>query len=286
MAEVFGFKFDNLSGKAQRYRRNRLCPYNNRVPSCTKDKAKDPLGVCSIFHNDSPVITCPVRFREDWIIAEDAAEFFFDQGSAWTTINEVNLRDREDKSAGNIDMVLVSYDETGKILEFGSLEIQAVYISGNIRTPFNSYVSENNKKTFDWSSRPNYPKPDFLSSSCKRLIPQVLYKGGIFHSWGRKQAVALQSSFFETLPAIPEVEKERAEVAWFLYDLLYDKKDNVFKLNRKDVVYTLFEPSLQRIINPEPGNVKDFIEFLQIKLDEKLDGEEPETKTLGQNGIV
>lgn len=63
LAEVFGFPTDNLSATVERYRNNRLCPYNNRVPSCTKDKANDPLGVCSIFDGEKPVITCPVRFR-------------------------------------------------------------------------------------------------------------------------------------------------------------------------------------------------------------------------------
>jgi len=40
------------------------------------------------------------------------------------------------RSAGNIDVVLVSYDNDGKVLDFGALEIQAVYISGNVRDPF------------------------------------------------------------------------------------------------------------------------------------------------------
>lgn len=61
LAEVFGFPFDNLSPEAQRYRNNRLCPYNNKVPSCTKDKANDPLGVCSVYTGDDIAITCPVR---------------------------------------------------------------------------------------------------------------------------------------------------------------------------------------------------------------------------------
>lgn len=76
LAEVFGFPPDNLSPEAQRYRNNRLCPYNNKVPSCTKDKAKDPLGVCSVYTGDDIAITCPVRFRQDWLIVEDAAAFF------------------------------------------------------------------------------------------------------------------------------------------------------------------------------------------------------------------
>ena len=39
LAEVFGFPIDNLSPEAERYRKLKLCPYNNKVPSRTKDKA-------------------------------------------------------------------------------------------------------------------------------------------------------------------------------------------------------------------------------------------------------
>ena len=78
LAEVFGFPTNNDSPEAQRYRKNCLCPYNNRVANCTKDKANDPLGVCSVFESEDRIaITCPVRFRQDWLIAEDAAAFFF-----------------------------------------------------------------------------------------------------------------------------------------------------------------------------------------------------------------
>jgi len=62
LAEVFGFPTDNFSNNAERYRKNRLCPFHNKVPSCTKNSATNPLGVCSIFYINSPVITCPIRF--------------------------------------------------------------------------------------------------------------------------------------------------------------------------------------------------------------------------------
>ena len=84
LAEVFGFPADNFSVAAERYRRNKLCPFNNKVPNCTKDKANAPLGVCSIFDGDRVSITCPVRFRQEWFIAEDAAAFFFADGLRWT----------------------------------------------------------------------------------------------------------------------------------------------------------------------------------------------------------
>ncbi len=64
LAEVFGFPTDDLSDRAERYRRLKLCPYNNRVPSCTKDKANDPLGVCSIYYDRNDIVEpiTPVRF--------------------------------------------------------------------------------------------------------------------------------------------------------------------------------------------------------------------------------
>jgi len=79
LAEVFGFLVTDQSEKARCFRNKRLCPFNNKVPNCTKDKAKSPLGVCSIYHEDRPVITCPIRSREDWIITDDASSFFFEE---------------------------------------------------------------------------------------------------------------------------------------------------------------------------------------------------------------
>lgn len=187
LAEVFGHLIDDQSAKGSRYRANRLCPFNNKVPNCTKDKAKDPLGVCSIFHDSAPVITCPIRFREDWLITDDAASFFFKDTTSWSSLTEVRLNDVHGKSAGNVDVVLVAYDGKGKIYDFGALEVQAVYISGNVREPFECYMKNPKVRAkMDWSTQPNYPRPDYLSSSRKRLAPQLLFKGGILHSWGKK----------------------------------------------------------------------------------------------------
>jgi len=281
LAEVFGFPITNFTKEAKRFRRNKLCPFNNKVPSCTKDKAKNPLGVCSIFDDGNPVITCPVRFRQSWVIAEKAARFCFEKSASWTSIAEVRLTDKNGKSAGNIDLVLVAYDDRGHVTDFCSLEIQAVYISGNIRSPFDYYMgSPNTRKGMIWKRKPNYPKPDFLSSSRKRLIPQVLYKGGILKAWGKKQTVALQKSFFETLPEIPQVNAEQADIAWFLYDLKKDSKANLFNLVEEEVVYTKFGPALDTIITPKPGRVEEFIQILQSKLDERLDQNPPEAPTL------
>jgi len=281
LAEVFGFPTDNLGKEANRYRKNKLCPYNNKVPSCTKDKANDPLGVCSVFDKENTAITCPIRFRQDWLIAEDAANFFFPVNSMWTSLTEVRLNDASGQSAGNIDIVLVSYDDHGKIIDFGSLEIQGVYISGNVRRPFEEYIANPSKNAdLDWSKERNYPRPDYLSSSRKRLAPQLIYKGGILKHWNKKMAVALDNSFFKTLPELPETEEKDADIAWFIYDLIHNHDKNKFELQKVKTIYTNFKKALDKITMPSPGKIGDFITVLQDKLDEKLDNNPPENHTL------
>lgn len=274
LAEVFGHLVTDQSANANRYRSRRLCPFNNRVPNCTKDKAKNPLGVCSIFHENRPTITCPTRFRENWVITDDAASFFFDEGTTWSSLTEVRLNDVHGKSAGNVDVVLVAYDDNGKVFDFGALEIQAVYISGNVRDPFAHYMKNPKSHAhMDWTTQPNYPRPDYLSSSRKRLAPQLLFKGGILHTWRKKTAVALNKSFFDTLPRLSTVKKAKADIAWLIYDLelVRENGQERYKLIKIDEVFTEFEPALLSITTPDPGKVDDFVKLLQEKLDEQLE---------------
>ena len=270
LVEVFGFPIDNMSDEAIRYRKNKLCPFNNKVPNCTKDKANDPLGVCGVFNGSKTAITCPIRFRQHWIIADDGADFFFPPGTKWTSLTEVTLDDKDGKSAGNIDIVLVAYDDRGMITDFGALEVQGVYISGNVRVPFEYYMENPVKRAnMEWTAK-NSPRADYLSSSRKRLAPQLIFKGGILHSWGKKTAVALDQGFFDTLPPLKEVPKDKAEIAWLVYDLELDKKTNRYTLIRKKTVYTKFAESLDKITRSEPGKVETFVSVIQEKLTKKL----------------
>lgn len=282
LAEIFGFPAENSSQAAQRYRSGKLCPFNNKVPNCTKDKANDPLGVCSIFHDGQTAITCPVRFREDWIITIDSAEFFFSADTHWTSLTEVQLRDRNGKSAGNIDIVLVAYDRDGQVVDFGAIEIQGVYISGNIRRPFEAFMkAPSSAEALQWRGEKHYPRPDYLSSSRKRLAPQLLYKGGILHRWKKKTAVVLDRGFFESLPKLQEVPKKEADLAWLIYDLMEDPQTQRFRLTLTRTVYTRFTDSLAQITVSEAGEVDEFVSVLQNKLDDKLNSE-PENKTLDE----
>ncbi len=280
LAEVFGFPTSNFSTEATRHRAKRLCPYNNKVPNCTKDKAKDPLGVCSVYEDDHAVVTCPVRFRQDWLIADDAATFFFPSVS-WTSLTEVRLSDKLGRSAGNIDVVLVAYNDRGRVIDFGALEVQAVYISGNIRNAFEYYMQNpKDRQDMNWEG-PYYPRPDYLSSSRKRLAPQLIYKGGILNRWCKKLAVVVDKHFFANLPTLPETSPSEADIAWLIYELSFDYDQKQFVLTHHRTVYTAFTAALKTITTTEAGLVKDFIEHLQQKLDEKLEsGYPPDAPTL------
>ncbi len=271
LVEVFGFPIENETDRAQRYRLNKLCPYNNIVSNCTKNSIEFPLGVCSLNHKNKQVIICPIRFREDWIIISDAANFIFSEKSNWTHVGEVRLKDKFGKSAGNIDYVLVSYDDKGRVLDFGSLEVQAVYISGNLTGPFTAYL-EAPSPSFSWTQAFKYPKPDYLSSSRKRLIPQIIAKGSILKQWNKKQVVALQTSFYNTLPPLPEVDKSESDFAFFIYDLVPEEKNQTLSLKLERVVYTQFAMALEQIAKFEAGSVDQFTEVLQKKLDAKRTG--------------
>jgi hypothetical protein len=172
-------------------------------------------------------------------------------------------------------VVIVAYDNNGRLYDFGALEIQAVYISGNVRDPFEYFMKDpKGRESMDWSKEPNYPRPDYLSSSRKRLVPQLLFKGGILHGWQKKIAVALNKSFFSTLPRLKQVSRTDADIAWFIYDLelkTEEEGSERYSLKKVDEIFTEFEAALFSITTPSPGKVEDFIKLLQEKLDEQLE---------------
>ncbi|HMN28445.1 MAG TPA: NotI family restriction endonuclease [Caldilineaceae bacterium] len=215
-----------------------------RVCSVPKKSVTDPLGVCSIVAGETYAITCPVRFRQDMQIVADAARFFFANDTNYVALTEVRLNDKDGNSAGNIDIVLAALNEQGQVVDFGAIEVQAVYITGNISNVFKAYMkAPETSFGLEWPKK-NYPKPDYLSSSRKRLAPQLIYKGGILHEWGKKIAVGVHSAFFATLPTLQEVDAQDAEIAWLVYDLARERSTNQYRLALTHIRYTRFNEAL------------------------------------------
>ena len=265
LAEVFGYPIDNLDSEAINHREHKLCPFGNIVARCTKDNVLNPLGVCSIFEGTKPVITCPVRFRQDMIFAQHIAECFFPQAESWALLPEIRLVDKYKKRVGNIDYCIVHYDEFDTIIDFVTVEIQSVYISGNISKPFESYIQDHQQGAiFNWSGQAFYPRPDYLSSSFKRLVPQIVVKGAIVKQWQKKQAIVLQKSLFENIGPLPEVLSQQADLVWFIYDLVLTQS-NTYNLELVTIIYTDYLAVINQLTMYEAGDLDEFLNQLQQK---------------------
>lgn len=103
------------------------------------------------------------------------------------------------------------------------------------------------------------------------------------NQWNKKQAVALQTTFYHTLPKLPQVDKKDSDFALILYDLVEDEKDLLLNLTLKTVVYSKFKDALEQIAKFEAGPISEFTAALQKKLDAKRQGQ-PDTDL--DNNIV
>ena len=71
------------------------------------------------------------------------------------------------------------------------------------------------------------------------------------------------------MPELPQTTKDKADIAWFLYDLIYNEKEERCHLHLVKTVYTEFHSALERVIHTKSGNVDDFMSMLQAKFDER-----------------
>jgi len=160
------------------------------------------------------------------------------------------------------------------VYDFGALEIQAVYISGNVREPFEHFMKDPRRRaSMDWSKEPNYPRPDYLSFAQERLVPQLLCRSGILHSWGKKSAVALNRGFFDTLPKLQEVSKGEADIAWMVYDVVPGANRNgqasrQMELVLRTMVYTKWPDFLKAERIPIAEDIGAFLRRIDAMLDD------------------
>ena len=120
-----------------------------------------------------------------------------------------------DRAAGRIDLVLAQ--TAGGDLDWYGLEIQAVYFSGP------GIGSEFDRLREDAQHPPPFPdnvrRPDWRSSSAKRLMPQLQVKVPTLRRRGKKLAVAVDRAFFDALGGAnddPVHDLGEGEVLWLV----------------------------------------------------------------------
>ena len=268
LCEVFGYPYNDFSEEAKKHRSQKLCPYNNRIPQCTKSSKTNPIGVCTMWYQEEETVICPVRFRQNWRILKDAASFLLPEVTSWSWVSEAYLRDAYGASVGKIDFVLVAQDEQGRVTNFGALEVQSVYVSGNITNPFKHYMEDPATRYNQPWSGGNDPRPDWLSSD-KRLAYQLAKETSVLRAWNKRMAVAVQSPYFENSTSLwgaPEVPREDAQIAWFIYDLRPSSKTGQYDLILEHTVYMSFDTAVDRFTSARPGDMRAFTKTLEKKI--------------------
>ena len=263
IAEWFGKPIEKLSVK-ERQSLARAALNLEPPPSCPFVRVASPCskkgGVCSLrLPGKSPVVICPKRLAESDIIPNWLARI--------AGFNEVHLA-REvpfmrspvtGRPAGRIDLV-VAGDPNAR--QWCGLEVQAVYFSGlGMQQDFEHLLTSTNTAVpLPSAAR----RPDWRSSSAKRLMPQLQVKGPTMRRWGTKLAVAVDLPFFEAMGG-PSVQVSRdfndGDIVW-----LVARIDSDFKLVPHHWEVLSLEDSCTKLISAETVKRHEFETVLRRKL--------------------
>ena len=207
----------------------------------TNNRIGSPLG--------SPVITCPSRFEEDYLLVRWLAEIVGFSPDEARIAREIPFMQSvtTNKPAGKIDLV-VARTESGR-LEWYGLEIQAVYFSGPGMT------SQFDILAIDVDAVAPYPdrtrRPDWRSSGAKRLMPQLQVKVPTVRRWNSKLAVAVDHPFFESIggpSANPSHDINDGDIVWLVPKLSWDGDEKRFLLEREHWEVLTLEDSTNKLL--------------------------------------
>ena len=242
------------------------CPFQGGGAQCSKKG-----GVCTIQRYagldgridhpvGSPVIVCPHRFEERDLIPRWLAEI--------AGFNEVYVA-REvpfmrapvtGREAGRIDLVIASNQAAS---EWYGLEIQAVYFSGGGMT------NEFEQLRSDGAAVAPMPvsrrRPDWRSSSAKRLMPQLEVKTPTLRRWGKKLAVAVDWPFFEAIGGKsddPSHDLNDGDIVWLVPKL----HPQHHQLMRHHWEVLSLEASSKRLLAADPIKREEFERLVRRKL--------------------
>ena len=124
------------------------------------------------------------------------------------------------REAGRIDLVVAG---DGDASDWMGLEVQAVYFSGGrMDADFDVLLSN----TEDSPPSPTRRRrPDWRSSSAKRLMPQLEVKVPLLRQWGKKLAVAVDRPFFEAIGGpseAPSQDLNDGDIIWLIPEITAD----------------------------------------------------------------
>lgn len=150
----------------------------------------------------------------------------------------------------------------GEANNWFGLEIQAVYFSGR------GMESEFRLLQHDEHTIPPGPievrRPDWRSSSAKRLMPQLQVKVPTLRRWGTKLAVAVDQPFFNAIGGVsknPSHDLDDGDVIW-----LVPRMSDDYQLECGHWEVLSLEASSEKLLAADTVKRREFEHFLRAKL--------------------
>ena len=249
------------------------CPYQLGSPPCSKKG-----GVCSLqryrrgadgFLGEpvgSPVAVCPRRFEQGQMAVRWLAEIAGFSLDETMLAREVAFMQGTEtgRPAGKIDLVVAKTLRNS--VEWFGLENQAVYFSGRgMEAEFESIQRGD-------GLRPPFPgavrRPDWRSSSAKRLMPQLQIKVPTVRRWGAKMAVVVDRPFFESIGGrspTPSQDLGDGDVIWMVLEIVSENRES-HGLTRWHWEVLTLEASCEKLLAAETVQRDVFLDLLRQRL--------------------
>lgn len=271
IVKIFGYPPDNNSDQARSVREHYQCPFLEQI--CIKEghDIAMPLGTCTVTSPYGPVVTCPKRFYGNaHALLDRVADYFFEGTGQILRIPEVGPDQRS-----SLDWILVQHDSDGNIQDYYGVEVQAIDITGSVKPYFVAYMNDEDVSEIDHRHGINW------ANVFKRLIPQMLAKGAMLASYGKKLGVLVQDQLLDHIDRSKRMRIEEepnpdlANIVFFPCRLEHDAEANVFALEMTSEVIPsssrrLETAFIQGLLGGTVARRADFEAVLQEKVDDLL----------------
>jgi len=163
------------------------------------------------------------------------------------------------RAAGRVDLVIARDRDASSW--FG-LEVQAVYFSGaGMQADFEILLKNPNIAPPEPTA---LRRPDWRSSSAKRLMPQLQVKGPTLRRWGTKLAVAVDRPFFDAIGGpsdAPSHDLNDGDILWLIPRITDD-----YTLIQDHWEVLSLEASNDKLLSAETVKRHEFENMLRMKL--------------------
>lgn len=223
-SEVFGHPVTATDAKAAADRTRHWCPFVDKVCYKQSRLTSIPFGVCSAHVQGDEIALCPRRFLDQSSVFFDIAQHHFKTTHDILVFSEVGL-----PTVGSFDFVMVKHKPlSSEIEDFVVIEFQTGQTSstGGLVQGFKDFMA--GESVIYKSYRFGLNTYDIW----KRTFTQVLNKGIIMESWGRKIYWVVQDQIYRDLETRYNLQTltldERDATVFALYDLV--QTGNKFEL--------------------------------------------------------